>query len=93
MQLVQATQMVATRTSLVQVGASSHLGQLLPTALQLWSQDRLSQQGRGAGQQRSFKTVAQLEIVLQRGAQAHRCQIGERCVPVGHPGRARAERW
>ena len=47
MQLVQATQMVATRTSLVHVGASSHLGQLLPTALQLWSQDRLSQQGRG----------------------------------------------
>lgn len=47
MQLVQATQMVATRTSLVHVGASSHLGQLLPTALQLWSQDRLSQHGRG----------------------------------------------
>ena len=47
MQLVQATQMVATRTSLVHVGAPSHLGQLLPTALQLWSQDRLSQQGKG----------------------------------------------
>ena len=47
MQLVQATQMVATRTSLVHVGAPSHLGQLLPTALQLWSQDRLSQHGRG----------------------------------------------
>ena len=47
MQLVQATQMVATRTSLVHVGASSHLGQLLPTALQLWSQDRLTQDGRG----------------------------------------------
>ncbi len=47
MQLVEATQMVATRTSLVHVGAPSHLGQLLPTALQLWSQDRLSQHGRG----------------------------------------------
>lgn len=46
MQLVEATQMVATRTSLVHVGAPSHLGQLLPTALQLWSQDRLSQHGR-----------------------------------------------
>ena len=49
MQLVQATQMVATRTSLVHVGAPSHLGQLLPTALQLWSQDRLSQHGKGLG--------------------------------------------
>jgi hypothetical protein len=39
--LVQATQLVATRTSLVHAGAPSLLGQLLPTALQLWSQDRL----------------------------------------------------
>lgn len=45
LQLVQATQMVATRTSLVRAGAPSHLGQLLPSALQLWSQDR--QEGRG----------------------------------------------
>lgn len=60
MQLVQATQMVATRTSLVQVGASSHLGQLLPTALQLWSQDRLSQQGRGLDNSEASKQLRSL---------------------------------
>ena len=44
MQLVEATQMVAARASLVRCGAPAHLGQLLPMTLQLWSQDRLSHQ-------------------------------------------------
>ena len=39
--LVQATQLVAARSALVHAGAPSLLGQLLPSALQLWSQDRL----------------------------------------------------
>ena len=62
MQLVQATQMVATRTSLVHVGASSHLGQLLPTALQLWSQDRLSQHGRGLDSSEASSRLSSLRL-------------------------------
>ena len=38
---MQATQLVAARSALVHAGAPSLLGQLLPSALQLWSQDRL----------------------------------------------------
>ena len=54
--LVQATQLVATRTSLVHAGAPSLLGQLLPTALQLWSQDRLPSKEKGPGQCSSHDT-------------------------------------
>ena len=48
--LVEATQLVATRTSLVHAGAPSLLGQLLPTALQLWSQDGLPSQRKGGSE-------------------------------------------
>lgn len=48
--LVQATQLVAARAALVHAGAPSLLGQLLPSALQLWSQDRLE---NASGESRS----------------------------------------
>ena len=71
-QLVDATRLVATRTSLVHAGAPSLLGQLLPTALQLWSQDGLPSRHKEGSQNQEQDTAVLLSSSRQLSATATR---------------------
>ena len=99
--LVQATQLVATRTSLVHAGAPSLLGQLLPTALQLWSQDRSPSKELGPGQTVSHDssrgrasiecTARRLSETAARLMAADASQQGMPTPPKAHPRRKEHE--